>query len=152
VYSIDDPGAIRQIYGAGSAFTKASFYYAFGNPDKVHADLFSELDNRRHAVKRRRLASLYSMSSLINYESAIDEVNSELCEKLKVFAATQTPFQFPTWMQFYAFDVIGKITVSCSVTLVSLSLLIGLIFSLGWRNFRLPPKWIRLEWHPRCNP
>ncbi|KAJ5533568.1 pisatin demethylase [Penicillium frequentans] len=110
-YSIDDPEAIRLIYGAGSAFTKAPFYYAFGNPDKVHADLFSELDNGRHAIKRRKLASLYSMSSLVNYEAAIDEINSELCEKMNSFATTGTPFQFPTWMQFYAFDVIGKITV-----------------------------------------
>ncbi|KAJ5667432.1 pisatin demethylase [Penicillium longicatenatum] len=117
VYSINDPEAIRQIYGAGSAFTKAPFYYAFGNPDKVHADLFSELDNGRHATKRRKLASLYSMSSLVNYESAIDEVNRELCEKLNGFATTETPFQFPAWMQFYAFDVIGKITVSDSITL-----------------------------------
>ncbi|KAJ5305480.1 Cystathionine beta-synthase core [Penicillium atrosanguineum] len=110
-YSINDPGAIRQIYGAGSAFTKHSFYYAFGNPDKIHADLFSEMDNGRHAIKRRKVASLYSMSSLVNYEAAIDEINSELCEKMSLFATIGTPFQFPAWMQFYAFDVIGKITV-----------------------------------------
>jgi hypothetical protein len=47
----------------------------------------------------------------MNYESAIDTVNKQLCEKMDGFATTKTPFEFPAWMQFYAFDVIGKITV-----------------------------------------
>lgn len=58
------------------------------------------------------------MSSLVNYEAAIDEINSELCDKMNFFATTGVPFQFPAWMQFYAFDVIGKITVSGTTILI----------------------------------
>lgn len=61
------------------------------------------------------------MSSLVNYEAAIDEINSELCEKMNSFATTGTPFHFPDWMQFYAFDVIGKITVSGTAILIFFS-------------------------------
>ncbi|KAL2815754.1 cytochrome P450 [Aspergillus granulosus] len=110
-YSISDPDTIRQIYGAGSLFTKAPFYSAFGNPDKPRSDLFSELDNGRHAMKRRNVSSLYSMSALVNYESAIDRVTEQLCQSLNKFCSTGDAFDFMSWMQFYAFDVIGTITV-----------------------------------------
>ncbi|KAL3447830.1 cytochrome P450 [Aspergillus insuetus] len=110
-YSISDPGAIRQIYGAGSSFTKAPFYYAFGTADKPRSDLFSELDNPRHAIKRKKVSSLYSMSALVNYETPIDGVTEKLCQSLDRFCTTGEAFDFPGWMQFYAFDVIGAITV-----------------------------------------
>ncbi|PLB53995.1 pisatin demethylase [Aspergillus steynii IBT 23096] len=110
-YSIADPSVIRPVYGAGSSFTKAPFYYAFGNPDPPVSDLLADLDNKRHAIKRRKVASLYSISALVNYETAIDTVTEQLCQRLNQFATSGHAFDFVSWMQFYAFDVIGEITV-----------------------------------------
>ncbi|GKZ85790.1 hypothetical protein AnigIFM56816_011761 [Aspergillus niger] len=129
-YSISDPDAIYQIYGAGSSFTKAPFYSAFGNPDTPRSDLFSELDNLRHATKRKKVSSLYSMSALVNYEATIDKVTEELCQSMNRLCSTGEAFDFMPWMQFYAFDVIGAITVSRPVYLKCTSALTDL--RAGW--------------------
>jgi hypothetical protein len=51
------------------------------------------------------------MTSVIAYERYVDTCNATLKEKMNVFAATKKSFDVPSWMQFYAFDVIGEITV-----------------------------------------
>ncbi|KAE8308658.1 cytochrome P450 [Aspergillus transmontanensis] len=50
------------------------------------------------------------MSSLVTYEGSVDRCNVQLCAKLRDFARHRTAFDVPTWMQFYAHDVIGEIT------------------------------------------
>lgn len=110
-YSIDDPSSVRTIYGIGSKFHKDEYYHAFGNPDTPIRDVFSERNNEQHAASRRQLASMYSMTSLKAYEPFVDTVNATFIEKLKSFAQTGQSFDLFTWMQFYAFDVIGEITI-----------------------------------------
>lgn len=51
------------------------------------------------------------MSSLKAYEPFVDTVNATFIEILKVFATSGQSFDLFTWMQFYAFDVIGEITI-----------------------------------------
>lgn len=111
-YSISDPEEADQIYHHGSQFIKADFYHAFGNPDPVDADAFSERDTERHAFKRRKVSSLYSMSALVSYEGFVDRCNAVLCQKMHGFAGEVAAFEVPAWMQFYAFDVIGEMSVS----------------------------------------
>ncbi|PMD47216.1 putative P450 monooxygenase [Hyaloscypha variabilis F] len=113
-YSITDPAAFKTIYGHGSKFIKSKFYYAFGHPDLTKLDLFSERDIASHALKRRRVSSLYSVTSLLSYEHFVDQNNLQLCSKLEQFAGTGRVFNVPTWMQYYAFDVIGSISVGKS--------------------------------------
>jgi hypothetical protein len=111
-YSITDPAAFKTIYGHGSKFIKSKFYYAFGHPDLTKLDLFSERDIANHALKRRRVSSLYSVTSLLSYEHFVDQNNLQLCNKLEEFANTGRVFNVPIWMQYYAFDVIGSISVN----------------------------------------
>jgi cytochrome P450 len=54
---------------------------------------------------------MYSMTSLKAYEPFVDSVNATFIDKLKGFAASGQSFDLFTWMQFYAFDVIGEITI-----------------------------------------
>lgn len=69
-YSIDDPEAIKIIYGHGTAFTKGPWYYASGSPHQ--ANLFSDRDIKNHSAERRKFASLFSMSSLVTMEQSVD--------------------------------------------------------------------------------
>ncbi|KAK3112405.1 hypothetical protein LTR53_011352 [Teratosphaeriaceae sp. CCFEE 6253] len=108
-YSINDRTALKQVFGHASKFPKAPFYHAFGHPDPLQADMFSELDINRHGAKRRKVASLYSMTALLSYEQFVDRCNATLCSRLRGFA--DRPLHVPSWMQYYAFDVIGEITV-----------------------------------------
>ncbi|OJJ06606.1 hypothetical protein ASPVEDRAFT_140374 [Aspergillus versicolor CBS 583.65] len=117
-YSIGDPSAIRTIYGPGSKFSKSEFYKPFGGPFTHHRDVFSETSNDKHAVERRKTSNMYAMSSLVSYEPFVDKINREFITALESHAKSGREFDLFTWMQFYAFDVIGEITFGQSFGLV----------------------------------
>ncbi|KAL2849857.1 cytochrome P450 [Aspergillus pseudoustus] len=117
-YSIGDPSAIRTIYGAGSKFKKSDFYAPFGAPSMEHRDVFSEMSNEKHAAQRKKISNMYAMSSLVSYEPFVDKVNDEFMTALADHARNGITFDLFTWMQFYAFDVIGEITFGRSFGLV----------------------------------
>lgn len=102
---------MKQIYAHGSKFAKSDFYSAFGSPHPHTRDMFSEQDIKRHSEKRRAVASLYSLTTLLSYEPFVDAANARLCERLAFLSKEKQPISVPQWMQFYAFDVIGEITV-----------------------------------------
>lgn len=112
-YSLSNPDTVAKIYGHGNQFDKSRWYRTFGNPNHAEADLFSIIDERRHAADRRRVSSLYSMSALVTYEPFVDACNATIKEKFNGFAARGESFDVAQWMKFYAFDVIGEITVCC---------------------------------------
>ncbi|KAK5673651.1 hypothetical protein LTR17_027909, partial [Elasticomyces elasticus] len=113
-FSIDDRDSIKQMYAYGTKFVKSQFYHTFTSPDPLFYNLFALSDPERHSKERRKVASLYSMSTLISYEKYVDSCNSLLCGKLENFALSGELINVPLWMQFYAFDVIGEMTVGKS--------------------------------------
>ncbi|CZR69977.1 related to cytochrome P450 CYP3/CYP5/CYP6/CYP9 subfamilies [Phialocephala subalpina] len=117
-YSIGDPAAIRTIYGAGSKFYKSDYYTVFGTPFMDHKDVFSETSNAMHAIERKKTSNMYSMSSLVSYEPFVDKVNSEFMTALVDHAQHGRVIDLFTWLQFYAFDVIGEITLGKSFGLI----------------------------------
>lgn len=117
-YSIGDPSAIRTIYGPGSKFSKSDYYTPFGAPFADHKDVFSETSNEKHSVERRKTSNMYAMSSLVSYEPFVDKVNGEFMDALAGHARQGREFDLFTWMQFYAFDVIGEITFGRSFGLI----------------------------------
>ncbi|OOQ90429.1 putative P450 monooxygenase [Penicillium brasilianum] len=116
-YSISDPTAIRTIYGTGSKFSKSDYYTPFGTPLN-HKDVFSEIVNEKHAAERRKISNMYAMSSLVSYEPFVDKVNGDFMAVLTNHAQHGRAFDLFTWMQFYAFDVIGEITLGRSFGLL----------------------------------
>ncbi|PMD33301.1 cytochrome P450 family protein [Hyaloscypha variabilis F] len=112
-YSIDDPEAVKIIYGLGSKFVKSPWYIASGNADP-HApkDLFTDRNPTRHAANRRKVASAYSMTALAQLEPFVDECSSILRTSFVEFANQKKTINMAHWMQCYAFDVVGEITVA----------------------------------------
>lgn len=51
------------------------------------------------------------MSSLVGYEPYINNCIAIFTEKLKFHAKERKSLDLAAWFQFYAFDVIGEITV-----------------------------------------
>ncbi|KAK7730651.1 hypothetical protein SLS57_001481 [Botryosphaeria dothidea] len=109
-YSIDDPEAIKIIYGHGTAFTKGPWYYASGSPHQ--ANLFSDRDIKNHSAERRKFASLFSMSSLVTMEQSVDVCVEFLKDRFTEMARFGETFDLQWWMQCFAFDTIGEISVS----------------------------------------
>jgi cytochrome P450 len=58
------------------------------------------------------------MSSLVMYEPFVDKVNGEFMAAMANLATSGQAFDLFTWMQFYAFDVIGEITIGRSFGLI----------------------------------
>ncbi|PVH85443.1 cytochrome P450 [Cadophora sp. DSE1049] len=112
-YSIDDPEATKEIYGLGGNFVKSPWYIASSNPDP-HAtpDLFTDLDPKRHAANRRKVAALYSMTNLVQMEPFVDECTGILVKRFREFAVAGRQVDMGHWLQCYAFDVIGHITLA----------------------------------------
>ena len=55
---------------------------------------------------------MYSLTSIKSYEPYVDDCIDILLKRFDEFAATGEEVNLQHWMQCYAFDVIGEITVS----------------------------------------
>jgi len=108
-YSILDAEATKTILGHKTSMRKTDFYNSFADPHE--SNLFTERDNTVHATMRRPVAQLYSLTNLLAYEPAVDTCNSILLRRLRELAVSEKTFDVRCLMQYYAFDVIGEITV-----------------------------------------
>ncbi|KAK1771877.1 putative cytochrome p450 pisatin protein [Phialemonium atrogriseum] len=114
-YSLDDPAAVRAVYGfgAGGAFAKSDWYYGWQHPDPDRWTLFPDRDVRRHAETRRRFQALYSMSGVVAYEPFVDACGDLLVRRLGEVAGEGFGggvVDMAHWFQCYAFDVVACIT------------------------------------------
>ncbi|KAJ4991362.1 cytochrome p450 pisatin [Stagonosporopsis vannaccii] len=108
-YSINDGEAAKVILGHHNAMDKSKFYHPFGQPDEYN--VFSEPSITNHAKIRRPIAQLYSQTALLSYEPFVDTCNAILLKRLEEYALEGKILDVREMMQFYAFDVIGEITV-----------------------------------------
>ncbi|KAJ8071205.1 hypothetical protein OCU04_001542 [Sclerotinia nivalis] len=110
-YSIDDVNSARVIYStAGGSFPKAPWYRTWMPPDPNKASMFSDLNQHRHSVQRRKVANHYSMSSVVGYEVYVDNCTELLSRRFGELASSGKIVNLQHWLQCYAFDVIGEIT------------------------------------------
>ncbi|KAJ5833586.1 hypothetical protein N7474_001897 [Penicillium riverlandense] len=107
-YSISDLSAVRTVYGTGSRFAKSAWYDGWKHPTQW--TVFADRDIKRHADTRKRFTGLYSMTSLVNYETFADDCADLFLKNLAGFADRKESLNLGHWFQCYAFDVIGNIT------------------------------------------
>lgn len=112
MYSIGDPAAMKPIYGIGSPLKKSSWYDYWGDPRVPNHNLFSAIDPPFHAAMRRKMANLYTMTTIKSYEPYVNNCVRVLLEQFDRFAAKGEWFDLQHFTQCYALDVIGEITVS----------------------------------------
>lgn len=108
-YSLNSGEAAKVVLGHRNALDKSKYYHAFGQPDAFN--LFSETRLGVHAKIRRPLTQLYSQTALLSYEPFVDTCNSILLKRFNEHAENGKVADLREMMQFYAFDVIGEITV-----------------------------------------
>lgn len=111
-FSIDDPSAHKIIYGHGHPWVKGEFYSAWDvGPHPEQNNLFALRDPSLHATMRRKVAAMFSMSSLVSYEPYVDHCVDLFYDRLQKFAAEGKIINLGNWMQFFAFDAVSMITV-----------------------------------------
>lgn len=109
-YDFDTEEATKTIYRIGNALHKADYYIPFGLPS--FPNLFDMQDPSRHAGMKKKVASLYTMTALLSYEEGVDRQTAILREKMQIFCDEKQVIDLPQLLQYYAFDVVGVITVS----------------------------------------
>ncbi|KAJ9646253.1 hypothetical protein H2204_000916 [Knufia peltigerae] len=107
--SVSDPSAVKIIYNIKSGFTKTDFYPPFAPNISPHGDLFTQLDEVKHADRRKYVNAVYSMSTILESETYINACTDVFLEKMERFAAESKEIDFGEWIQWYAFDVIGEL-------------------------------------------
>lgn len=73
-------------------------------------NLFSTRDEQFHRDQKRPVANAYSLTSLLELESAVDSCTEIFQSRLQDFAEKRRPIDLGTWLQYYAFDVVGEFT------------------------------------------
>lgn len=73
-------------------------------------NLFSERDERNHHDEKRQVANAYSLQSLLVREDAVDSCSTLFMHRLGEFADRDEPVDLGTWLQYYAFDVVGELS------------------------------------------
>ncbi|KIW33140.1 uncharacterized protein PV07_00011 [Cladophialophora immunda] len=139
VVSISDPAAIPIIYALNSGFVKSGFYPVQQTISKGRRlyTMFSTTDEKFHAKLRRAVSNAYAMSTLVQFEPLVDSTTLAFLDQLeKRFAGKigrDGICDFSTWLQFYAFDVIGELTYSKRLGFVDRGVDIdGIIGNLEW--------------------
>lgn len=102
------------IRGIADTLEQSPWYYASGNPFSPLPNIFAEPNPHIHAQARRKVAAAYSMTNLVQLEPFIDKCSAVLRDRLEEFARSGTAVEISHWMQCYAFDVIGMMTVGSS--------------------------------------
>ncbi|EPE03093.1 pisatin demethylase [Ophiostoma piceae UAMH 11346] len=108
--SVGDIEAVKVIYGLNAGFVKSIA--------KGHAlpSLFNTTDEKFHAKLRRAVSNAYAMSTLVGFEPFVDSTTTEFVRQLRLQFADRCDASgvcdFGSWLQYYAFDVIGELTYS----------------------------------------
>ncbi|PVH92282.1 putative cytochrome P450 pisatin demethylase [Periconia macrospinosa] len=152
-YSIDDPSAIKTIYGIGSKWRKSDWYYGWTPLDPARVTLFTDRNIQNHANQRRNIATLYSTSSLVNYEPFVDRCADIFEKRLREHARAQRALDMGHWFQCYAFDVIACITYGERIGFLNSGKDVNGIMSSLWAAMRYSSSiGIFSEWHATIWP
>lgn len=113
--SISKPDMIPTIYGIGKGYVKSDFYSVWQNivnGERVASMVFTT-DEAQHAAMKKPIAASYSLSTLKEFEPLIDSTTAVFLSRLdEMFANAGKVCDLGTWLQWYAFDVIGELTFS----------------------------------------
>ncbi|KAF8206298.1 cytochrome P450 oxidoreductase [Mycena galopus ATCC 62051] len=104
-YTGSDLAEAQKIYDAKQTFTKAISW-----KKKPAPNIFATRDPRHHRDDKRKVASSYTVQSLLQSEGAIDTCSALFLQRLEEFVAAGKPVNLGEWLQYYAFDVVGEVT------------------------------------------
>ena len=107
--SCTSPEGVRKIYAARNGFAKSKYYDGSGDPSRMN--LFNARDSDAHAKRKRKIGSMYTVSTMTNYETAVDRAIATFHSRFSDFAKEGSIINIPEFLTLYAFDVIGEITV-----------------------------------------
>ncbi|GIZ49862.1 hypothetical protein CKM354_001288000 [Cercospora kikuchii] len=106
--------AVQDIYSTARNYPKSPSYSITDNVDEgvIRSTLISSLDGEWHDRFRRGIASIFSLSSVLQFESRIDDMVALLVHQIAsqfAQADSQDSLDLPRWMHYFAFDTVGNV-------------------------------------------
>ncbi|KAF4228494.1 hypothetical protein CNMCM8980_001760 [Aspergillus fumigatiaffinis] len=116
VVSVSDPEYISVVYPAREGFPKSAFYRVqqpYTRKDGAVQAIFNTQDEDFHKSLRKPIAYLYSMTNVTTFEPIVDEVLDVLFRQVDArFVKTGDVCDLGSWLQYFAFDLMGSLTFS----------------------------------------
>ncbi|PVH83865.1 cytochrome P450 [Cadophora sp. DSE1049] len=106
--SIVDGNAVKQLYSHGSKSVKTSWYKTW-EPSNGRTNVFAVQDKKMHSYLRKRVSSIYSMSSILKYEPYVQVCLSLLMKQLMKHARVGDTIDMAMWTNAFAYDVVGEL-------------------------------------------
>ncbi|KAF6218600.1 hypothetical protein HO133_005951 [Letharia lupina] len=150
--SVGDPAEIPNLYSFTGKFTKSDFYhvivfYAKGKPVQT---IFTTQDENLHRMLKRPIAGIYTMSNLMSFEPYVDTTISFFFAQLdKRFAQTGDICNLGTWLQMFAFDVMGELTFSKRLGFLERAEDVDGIMESIWHYFQKTTPVTQIPWVDR---
>lgn len=109
--------AVNAIYAHGGKYNKTNFYQSF-QVYAQHPSIFSDIDPKSHADRRRAVSSAYSMTSLVGLEKSVEPLIETLIEKIRLTVkrasneeqkGARAVLDMSKWMHYFAMDAVGEL-------------------------------------------
>ncbi|KAH8787823.1 cytochrome P450 [Diaporthe sp. PMI_573] len=113
--SVSNALEVDQIYKTRDPLIKSDFYPVIlpMSKGKLLPGLFATKDESLHRMLKKPIAGVYSMSNLASFEPLVDSTIKTFLGELRTrFVDPRKSCDWGTWLQYFAFDVVGEITFS----------------------------------------
>jgi len=110
LYCFNDPEAVGQIYGKGLELDKSDWYEAWNAPG--FKTMFTEPSVKAHGRLRRKFQAAFTMSSMVSYETYVENCIEILKDRFEDIAKTGRTVDLVNWLLSYAGDAISMMTYS----------------------------------------
>ncbi|KAF2132974.1 cytochrome P450 [Dothidotthia symphoricarpi CBS 119687] len=105
-----DPKAIPIIYRVQQPLEKTNFYLTFRPMiPGFSLDMFTDDSEKHHTAYRKIVGPVYTLTSMLKNEGALDKTANLFMERLGDFADRNESFDFGLWLEMFAFDNVGAV-------------------------------------------
>ncbi|OAQ66104.1 cytochrome P450 [Pochonia chlamydosporia 170] len=114
--SVSDPSAIPIVYSTNPTWQKGPSYYGAVPVSKNRAvPTVIGMNETQHTAVRKSVGRAFTTNSLLDYEDSIEVTGLELIQALR----KQKKVDIGEWLQFFAMDMLIRITFSNSLGLLA---------------------------------
>ncbi|GAB1316613.1 hypothetical protein MFIFM68171_06823 [Madurella fahalii] len=147
--SVGSPAEVNNIYRFSKPWPKSDFYQALlMKPNgKPIPGIFAVQDEEVHRRLKKPVSGAYAMSTLVSFEPYVDTTMAVFCEQLQTrFADSQRPCDLGTWLQMFAFDVIGELTFSKRLGFLETGTDVNNVMASIWDMFKETSLVTQMPW------
>ncbi|KAF2963896.1 hypothetical protein GQX73_g9664 [Xylaria multiplex] len=138
--SVVSPDLTKTIYSHHKGTVKTDWYNVWSTMGGgvEQTGIFHSTDPKEHGFLRKRVSTVYSLSSIISLEPKVQGVMNSLWEKLDEFEQKKEPVNISLWASYFAYDVVGTLCLSKPMGFISAGGdHTGLVDSIHWSFYWL---------------